>query len=915
MVNSVGVPSTSSTIANARWADPDDIFNRYAYKDGDIWLGRNPHNGDQAVGYSDNKHVMVCAGSRSGKGRSFIVNNLALWTGSTVVYDPKGELPIILAARRGSGDEYCEGMEQDVFVLDPLLHSGVDSKYLAYFDPLAGLDPNDGELPTWARRIANAIIKAPENTESSQWAKRASRYIALVIMHVLTFREYQEHERTLRTVLRLVLAGEVEASELWNKRISDEIEAAKLEDREPRLSKEDHADPYKVLLAEMQTNTAHRGHIADEARNLMRLMKSTPKYFESVRGEAADQLDWFKSEGIEKCLTGIKGYDENRNPVYLPKDRQLDPDRLKTDPKGISVFIVMQVEDLETYEPWLQLVFIGLFAAMRKTKGMPAAGKQVLTILDEFSSLGYQDYIVKSLDSIAGSGMKLVTVVQNFGSLKKLYEDRRESFFTNAGLEIYFGKIGELASDYLKKELGETEIVRLARSQNRSESGSETKGDSIAFGETESHGGSDSRTSGSSSSQNWNWSNSVNFSDSKNWGESDGRNMGRNYGPHVLFQPLEGGSSYGTSLSRNRGGTHTKSASKAKGGGSSYSTNESQTTGSSWNQGTSKTTTQNWSTTKGYSIGGGIAETFHKKPLLEPHEINTFLQSYAEEDRDHPAYPGLMLVRMEGENPTFLRRSNYDQDIVFEGCFTPDPAYKFIPIKEQELLGYQYTEDQIVTLLIPQILWEAGFEASTHLRPMMRFGETDTLFTLRGTRTDPNSADILKTQKIETSQIWKIRGRVMDVMSPEEQSQTGYIITVKLNRPWGDEANRIAARMFYHDLIADVENRNKRLHELKQIELEKQKLRDAQNAKRVSAIKALEDHKNELKELFSIKNISLMLLSPLLLSWILSEFGVHFVGALTTIFVMASIVLVSLVVAHRKEEKELREKCDELSGG
>ena len=48
--NSLSTLSSSGSIADARWADPDDIFNRYAYEDGDIWLGRNPHNGDQQSG-------------------------------------------------------------------------------------------------------------------------------------------------------------------------------------------------------------------------------------------------------------------------------------------------------------------------------------------------------------------------------------------------------------------------------------------------------------------------------------------------------------------------------------------------------------------------------------------------------------------------------------------------------------------------------------------------------------------------------------------------------------------------------------------------------------------------------------------------------------------------------------------------
>ncbi len=54
-----------------------------------MWIGRNPHRFEDAIGYRDERHLMVCAGAGSGKGRSFIVNNLAMYPGSTITYDPK----------------------------------------------------------------------------------------------------------------------------------------------------------------------------------------------------------------------------------------------------------------------------------------------------------------------------------------------------------------------------------------------------------------------------------------------------------------------------------------------------------------------------------------------------------------------------------------------------------------------------------------------------------------------------------------------------------------------------------------------------------------------------------------------------------------------------------------------------------
>lgn len=694
--------SDSNALATARWADPDYISDRYYFRPGDIWIGRNPHNFDQAIGYRDDRHVLVCAGSRSGKGRSFIVNNLALWPGSAVVYDPKGELPSILAPRRGhEGDAYCDGMGQEVFVLDPLNHADVDAKYRAFFDPLSGLDreDRDGELATWAKRIADSLIQYDPGTEASEWAKRAVRLTALIIMHVVTERKIPDDKRNLITVLHLVLEGAEDVFENLRRRLDP-----KMRDKIP--------DPMIILLDEMIENGACRGWIAREARSLKRQAELTPRYFESVRGEAADKLDWFKSAGIERTITGgINGVQE------MAPSRQFDPRTLKTDPRGVSVFIVLPIDDLKTYGPWLEAVFTGIFASIRQVRGKPASGHQILGVLDEFSSLGYQEYIASSMDNIAGAGMKLAIILQNFGKLKDLYGDEMESFFSNAGLEIYFGKIGQAATDYISRELGETEIVKFARNFSSSRSESQTASQADSYGQTEGDGGSRSTTQSQSSAQSrgrgWNWSSATNWSDARNWGKSEGRSMGRNYGPHIFFEGLEHSNNYGTSLSSNRGGAHTKGGSKVKGGSRSEQFTDTQgtseTIGSSWNRSTTTTRTFTDSHTEGYQIGEGVAESFHKKPLLEAHEINSYLRPLSEEDLDHPAFPGLALVRIQGEEPFLVRRSNYDQDPYFERTFSVDPVHGYIPLSHQPMLGYQYTQEHLLEFSLPEQLVGAGY--------------------------------------------------------------------------------------------------------------------------------------------------------------------------------------------------------------
>ncbi len=694
-------------IRNARWADPDYYSEKYAFEEGDIWIGRNPHNANFPIGHRDDKHIIVCAGAGSGKGRSFIVNNLALWQGSTITYDPKGELPDILAARRGDGDQYCDGLKQDVFVLDPFNRSTVDDRYRGYCDPVAMIDPNDEELSNTCYRLANSLVRKKESGQAQDWADKGIAFTALVVEHVVTYREFKDEERNIHTVYELLLRGNVAQAKAATDAFAAHAAArnANLKDGEQPI-KPKIFDPFEVLLNDMEGNERASRFLGMEASALKREMERVPKYFTHVSGEAREGLRWLRSTGIERVLSG-KGMNESR---------LFDPRRLKTDPNGVSLFIVLPVEDLKENEPWLQSLFVGIFAAIRAQKVKPKV--PILTVLDEFSSLGYQDYIASSLDNIRGAGMKIAFIVQNFGKLKKLYGDEMESFFTNSGLELYFGKIGQIASEYLRKELGETEVVRLARNINRSENESTTETESTSFGSTKTEGGSENESDttgkGTTQSESFGWSSGVNWSDSKNWGETNGTSMGRNYGPHIFFEPWTHTNSYGSNVNKNSGGSRGSGGNRGKTGQKTTgtSTNQSKTLsrGSTWSTATTETKTSGTSTSKGYQIGGGIAETFHAKPLLEPHEITSYLGALSDADIDHPAYPGMMLVRIHGEDPFFVRRSNYDQDPIFERTFSADPLHGFTTIEDQPLLGWQYLPENYLQAALPPVMEHLGYQ-------------------------------------------------------------------------------------------------------------------------------------------------------------------------------------------------------------
>ena len=44
-------------IATAEWANPDEVEERYLYRDGMIWLGRSASEHQVPLGYMDDRHV------------------------------------------------------------------------------------------------------------------------------------------------------------------------------------------------------------------------------------------------------------------------------------------------------------------------------------------------------------------------------------------------------------------------------------------------------------------------------------------------------------------------------------------------------------------------------------------------------------------------------------------------------------------------------------------------------------------------------------------------------------------------------------------------------------------------------------------------------------------------------------------
>lgn len=140
----------------------------------------------------NDKHVLIMASTRSGKGVSLIIPHLLRYPGSAFVLDPKGENARATGRQRAA-------LNDQVFYLDPF---GVSGKPQSRFNPLTRFTPENMEAESKA--LAAALVMG-EGGRRDHWTASAQQLVAAVILHVVTHHAIPERERDLGTVRRLLL--------------------------------------------------------------------------------------------------------------------------------------------------------------------------------------------------------------------------------------------------------------------------------------------------------------------------------------------------------------------------------------------------------------------------------------------------------------------------------------------------------------------------------------------------------------------------------------------------------------------------------------------------------------------------------------------------------------------------------------
>ncbi len=402
----------------AEIADHPDLRFDISNPDGKVFLGlvgaemreRNGTryaSGGQLVGIQNDMHQVLVAGSRSGKSRSILLNNLFCWPGSVLVIDPKLDLASETARFR------AEVLGHKVFILDPFCaaESSVDA-YRTTFNPLdlrLGSDPDD--LIDIAMLIADSLV-VRSGERDPHWNDASQQMIESVILHVLTSPQY-ETNRTLNMVYWLLMTKAEDGGE----------------------------EQPSTLEAEMVSNGVFGGIVAAGATAFY---DKEHRERSAVLSTIRRHLHFLTYPKIGRVLES--------GPVDLAA--------IQTEP--MTIYVGVPATKMSSCAGWLRL-FINLSLATfeanknRRDHQHQTGRPPVLLMMDEFASLGRMQRVEAAAGQIAGLGCKLFPVLQDLSQLKAM-TPLWETFLGNAGVLSFFGNSDLTTLEWLEKRLGQTTV-------------------------------------------------------------------------------------------------------------------------------------------------------------------------------------------------------------------------------------------------------------------------------------------------------------------------------------------------------------------------------------------------------------------------------------------------------------------------
>ena len=356
---------------------------------------------------ADDKHLLVSAPTRSGKGVSVIIPTLFSWLDSAIVYDIKKENFDITSGYRRKFSH--------VLKFEPASPESVK------FNPLAEI-PTDHRAIARVQNLCQTITNPDGSTEHDHWRTTAAQLLLGIILYVIHIKP--EGERNLAAVYGTLNdpAKPIKST--------TPLQPSTLGD----MLDNDHPDP------------DCRRAIAQTARNML---NKAPNEFTSIVSTASAALSLYQ-DPIVAANTATSDFCIND---------------LMDQKHPVTLYVCVARDDADRMRPlvrlFLEQAINTLTVTTRKRR------HRLLLLVDEFPQLGRLETFESQLAFIAGYGIKALLVTQSLSILFKLYGERNY-ILDNCHHKLILG-IGALEdARYVSESLGTYSINKKSVSHSGS---------------------------------------------------------------------------------------------------------------------------------------------------------------------------------------------------------------------------------------------------------------------------------------------------------------------------------------------------------------------------------------------------------------------------------------------------------------
>lgn len=393
--------------------------------------------------------ILMVAPPGSGKSAAQAIPNLLHLTNSCLVSDIKGELFEKTAKVRE------KILKNKVLKFDPL-----SDENTLFFNPLSDENIKDLDfalLQTHIQRIASVIFQVEKSDHWDKQAKALFEFLALVFIRLHQI--FPNHFKEIN-LFTLSQAPKMNYKNIFDKYTQlrqyidaknktpynfSEYEAKRLKYLEDIDPKNENRKQDFIVFLEMISDNASIFGLEDYIENYARQFATTPdKEFGSIKSTYDTFTKVFSNSKVANAT-------KTNNFTYKAMREE-----------KISVYIVVQTEDIDFLSPLIRIFIEGFFIKMMSGQECSQKDKFIYCIMDEFVRFGKMPFLLEAPALCRSYGLIPLFITQSYQQIKECYgEDKLGILRANAGYQIIYtmnvkedaDKVSQTIGDYTKDKL------------------------------------------------------------------------------------------------------------------------------------------------------------------------------------------------------------------------------------------------------------------------------------------------------------------------------------------------------------------------------------------------------------------------------------------------------------------------------